>query len=210
MPTLTEQFDSFRSVSPKVRPDEVEMYEKHLALLRHWNEQFNLVSRNAFEKAFANHYLDSIIVSDIAVSLAEGRPLIDVGSGAGFPGIILAIRYPTLPITIYEKSLKKQTFLSTVVVQLGLKNVEVKGLFGEVPTQGMVVARAVLPPDKYFKFMGGSLRGKSRVVFQRGGASSPPQVPPHFKLIKSTKYDLPMDCGSRFAEVFELVPRGTK
>jgi 16S rRNA (guanine527-N7)-methyltransferase len=208
--TLAEQFKAFAGKVPAVRADEVALYDRHLELLRYWNEQFNLVSRNAFEKAFANHYVDGIFVADIAASLADGRPLIDVGSGAGFPGLIFAIRYPQLSITLFEKSLKKQGFLSNAVVQLGLKNVQVSGLFGEEPLYGMVVARAVFPPDKYFKFMAANLKPKSRIVFQRGGNSEKPPVLPYFKALRSERYDLPLDCGSRFAEVFELVPRGTK
>jgi 16S rRNA (guanine527-N7)-methyltransferase len=210
MPDLLQQFEAHRGKIPPVRPDELALYAKHFSLLQHWNEQFNLVSRNAFEKAFANHYLDSIFVADTAAALAEGRPLIDIGSGAGFPGLILAIRYPKLSIRLFEKSLKKQTFLSTAVVQLGLANVQVNGLFEEKNTYALVVARAVFPPDKIFKFMGAHLKPKSRLVFQRGGQSEAPKVPPYFKSIRSEKYDLPLDCGSRFAEVFELVPRGTK
>jgi 16S rRNA (guanine527-N7)-methyltransferase len=210
MPDLAQQFESFKGKIPAVRPEELALYVRHFELLQHWNEQFNLVSRNAFEKAFANHYLDSLFVADIAVSLSEGRPLVDVGSGAGFPGLILAIRYPTLPIRLFEKSLKKQTFLSTAVVQLGLRHVEIGGLFEGADTKSMVVARAVFPPDKIFKFFSTRLKPGSRLVFQRGGQSEAPSIPKTFRSLRTARYDLPLDCGSRYAEVLELVPRGTK
>lgn len=210
MSQLIEQFERFASVVPATRPDELALYQRHFDLLHHWNEQFNLVSRNAFEKAFANHYLDSVLVSDVAVAHTEGRALFDVGSGAGFPGLICAIRYPDRPIQLYEKSLKKQSFLSTAVVQLELKNIQVKGLFGAERVRGLVLARAVFPPDKLFKFMSSSLEPKSRVVLQRGGMSEAPKVPAGFRALRSVRYDLPMECGARFAEVFEVVPRGTK
>jgi 16S rRNA (guanine527-N7)-methyltransferase len=210
MPDLAQQFETFRKEIPSVRLEEIAQYVKHFELLQHWNEQFNLVSRNAFEKAFANHYLDSIYVADTAVTFAEGRPLIDIGSGAGFPGLILAIRYPKIPIRLFEKSLKKQNFLSTAVVHLNLSNVQIHGLFEEKNVNAMVVARAVFPPEKIFKFMGEHLTKRGRLVFQRGGKSEPPTVPGRFESIKSVRYDLPLDCGSRYAEVFEYVPRGTK
>ena len=210
MADLAKQFEAFAGKIPQVRSDEVALYAKHFELLQHWNEQFNLISRNAFEKAFANHYLDSLFVADIAVAQAQDRPLIDIGSGAGFPGLILAIRYPNVPIQLFEKSLKKQNFLSTVVVQLGLKNVQINGLFEQKGSYAMVIARAVFPPEKIFKFMAEHLAKQGRVIFQRGGQSVAPTVPNRFHSIQSTKYDLPLDCGSRYAEVFEYVPRGTK
>ncbi len=209
MPDLVQQFKEHEGKIPAVTPLEVARYAEHFALLQHWNEQFNLVSRNAFEKAFANHYLDSIYVSDVAASHSQDRPLIDIGSGAGFPGLILAIRYPDTEIRLFEKSLKKQNFLSTVVVQLGLKNVEINGIFEEKKVEALVVARAVFPPDKIFKFMGEHLTKRSRLVFQRGGMSEPATVPNRFRPVHSFKYDLPLECGSRFAEVYEYVPRGT-
>jgi len=210
MPDLIKQFEEHKGKVPSVRPDEVALYAKHFELLQHWNEQFNLVSRNAFEKAFANHYVDSIYVADTAASHAQERPVLDIGSGAGFPGLIFAIRYPKTPIRMYEKSLKKQTFLSTAVVQLGLSNVQINGIFEEKHAFGLVMARAVFPPDKIFKFMGAHLKNGSRLVFQRGGQSEQVKPPAFFKPLRSAKYDLPLDCGSRFAEVYELVPRGTK
>ena len=97
-----------------------------------------------------------------------------------------------------------------MVVQLGLSNVQIKGLFEEKGSYGLVMARAVFPPDKIFKFMSAHLKNGSRLVFQRGGQSEQVRPPAFFKPLRSAKYNLPMDCGSRFAEVYELVPRGTK
>lgn len=84
------------------------------------NQQFNLTAVREFDKAWIKHVLDSLEVFDHAAStrLFEGeQKIIDVGSGAGFPGVVLAIARPNLQVTLLEATRKKCNFLEVATQQ---------------------------------------------------------------------------------------------
>jgi len=168
----------------------------------------NLVSRKSLTHAFAIHYADSIFISDFANRYSEDGVL-DLGSGAGFPGVVLAVRFPQKKVLLFEKSLKKQGFLSVVVAQLGLRNAEILGSFPKKKNYGFMVARAVFPPEELFEFVSQRMLSGSRVVLNFGSMPKPFRVPPSFQLLETAKYSLPMNQGERQLNLFEFVPRGT-
>ena len=103
--------------------NQISQFEKYLHLIQDHNKVMNLTGITEEEEVYEKHFYDSLLFSfneDM-----ENLSLIDVGSGAGFPGIPLAITYPSLKITLLEPLMKRCVFLSLVVEELGLKNVEV-------------------------------------------------------------------------------------
>lgn len=189
---------------------ELERYEAFCSLLNLWNARINLVSRKSFDQVVAAHLVDSIHIADIAHSYREHRRVYDIGSGGGFPGIVFGIRFSTEPITLFERTLKKKNFLSLVVSELGLKNVEICDLFDDKNAFGFFTARAVLPREKLFAYLRKHLGTGSRFEVQSGGESEVSPLVAGFRLISTVKYRLPDDFGERNAEVFEVVSRGTK
>ena len=102
---------------------QVLQFEKYLHLIQEYNKVMNLTGITEEEEVYEKHFYDSLLFSfneDM-----ENLSLIDIGSGAGFPGIPLAITYPSLKITLLEPLMKRCVFLSLVAEELGLKNVEV-------------------------------------------------------------------------------------
>ena len=189
---------------------ELSLYEKHFSVLKNWNERMALVSKKSIDKSFASHYVDSISICDFAENYRSARPVYDLGTGAGFPGIIYGIRYPDAKVTLYERSLKKQTFLSAVLTTLQLENIK---LMGEMPLErksGLFLARAVLPPQELFKFMSKRMNSGSTLIVNVGGSSGALVPPKEFQKCGELYYELPMDCGPRRVESFNFVPRGTK
>ena len=189
---------------------EIDLYENHFSILKNWNERMALVSKKSIDKSFASHYVDSIFISDFAEKLRNGRLVYDLGTGAGFPGIVYAIRYPSAKVEIFERSLKKQTFLSAALATLNLPNINLGGEFPSERRSGIFLARAVLPPQELFKFMSKRMVEGSTLVVNVGGSSEPIEVPPQFIKTAEEVYELPMDCGPRRVESFDYVPRGTK
>ena len=208
MLTLLEKLKTNRSLLPPVTDREALAYEQHFQLLQAWNDRMNLVSRKSIDKAFAAHYADSIQISDFASSHTEDLPIYDLGTGAGFPGIIFGIRYPEKSIGLFEKSLKKQTFLSAVVSSLSLTNVSLLGAFPEKKMKGFFFARAVHPPEELFRFFLERTVAGSRFVLNVGGDAVVPQVPQNIFLIEERAYELPEGAGRRRALVFSVT--GTK
>ena len=89
-----------------------EKLKTYLSLLQKWQPKINLISNNTLDNAWQRHFEDSM---QIAEFLPEGqKTLFDLGSGAGFPGLVLAIMRPDLDIHLIESDQKKCSFLKTV------------------------------------------------------------------------------------------------
>ncbi|MCS6993222.1 MAG: 16S rRNA (guanine(527)-N(7))-methyltransferase RsmG [Anaerolineales bacterium] len=97
------------------------VYERELLA---WNQKFNLTAIRDVEGVRAKHFLDSMSCA-LAWREQPPRRLVDVGTGAGFPGIVLKIVYPALKLTLVESVGKKANFCGHIVQTLGLEGVEV-------------------------------------------------------------------------------------
>ena len=99
-------------------------FGQYQALLLAWNERMNLTAVRQPELIRVRHFLDSLSCAMVTGDL-NGRSLIDVGTGAGFPGLPLKILYPQLKLTLVESIAKKGKFLQAVVDELKLNGVTV-------------------------------------------------------------------------------------
>ncbi|MFW5943008.1 MAG: 16S rRNA (guanine(527)-N(7))-methyltransferase RsmG [Chloroflexota bacterium] len=99
-------------------------FSRYRDLLQEWNRRLNLTTVDDDEGIRVRHVLDSLSCATVTGDL-NGQRLIDVGSGAGFPGLPLKILYPRLQLTLVESVTKKTRFLRAVVEELGLENVEI-------------------------------------------------------------------------------------
>ena len=89
-------------------------------LLIEWNEKFNLTAITDRQEIYLKHFADCLLLNNYPL----GRSLADVGTGAGFPAIVLKISNPDLHVTMLEPNNKKITFLNEVISRLGLKDIE--------------------------------------------------------------------------------------
>jgi len=94
----------------------------YLALIAKWNQVYNLTAVRETEKMLTHHLLDCLAV---APHLAQARRILDVGSGAGLPGIPLALALRQARVTLLDANHKKAAFLNQAAIELGLPNVEV-------------------------------------------------------------------------------------
>ena len=101
--------------------EQMDKFYKYMNLLIEWNEKINLTAIIEPNEIILKHFIDSItILKDIK----DGSTVVDVGTGAGFPGIPLSIMNPTLKITLVDSLNKRLIFLQEVINELDLKNVE--------------------------------------------------------------------------------------
>lgn len=98
--------------------------DRYLALLETWNRRINLTSVRDPDEIRRKHFDDSLAV--VPHVPAGARTLVDVGSGAGFPGAVIALARPDLRVTLVESNHKKVAFLRTLARELPLPNVIVE------------------------------------------------------------------------------------
>lgn len=100
-------------------------FEMYLHELKKWNRAYNLTSLKTDEDIIIKHFFDSLLyLNAIAPSKEKGLEICDIGSGAGFPGMPIAIVQPEMKITLIEPSRKKTAFLKHLKRTLNLSNVE--------------------------------------------------------------------------------------
>jgi 16S rRNA (guanine527-N7)-methyltransferase len=123
------------------------LFEKYGELLLRWNQTMNLISRKDEERIVPRHFLESIGFA-VAFHFPPDVRVIDLGSGAGFPGIPIRLIRPDLKLFLIESKSKKARFLETVVRDLSLSGVEVicarvENIREEIGSVDVVVSRSV-------------------------------------------------------------------
>ena len=101
--------------------DKIEQLMCFIKLLEKWNKAYNLTSIRNTEDMVRLHLLDSLAI----IPFIEGKNVIDIGTGAGLPGIPLAIYLPSISFTLLDSNAKKTRFVQQVILELKLKNVSV-------------------------------------------------------------------------------------
>jgi len=104
--------------------DQLIKFQQYADLLLLWNEKSNLTAITSLRKIIADHFQDSLALKYL-IDLSTITHMADVGSGGGFPGLPLAIRYPHLSVLLIEVNQKKVRFLHEVITVLGLDNVSI-------------------------------------------------------------------------------------
>lgn len=105
-----------------VTDEKLEKLEKYYELIIEYNSFMNLTAITKKEDVYLKHFYDSLTISKV-IDLNNVESLCDLGSGAGFPGIVLKIFYPNLKITLIDSLNKRITFLNKVIEKLNLKDI---------------------------------------------------------------------------------------
>ncbi|AKU80307.1 16S rRNA (guanine(527)-N(7))-methyltransferase RsmG [Spiroplasma turonicum] len=124
-----------------------EKLKKYKDLLKTWNSKFNLTAITDDEEIIKKHFYDSLIFSSYIDLINQS--ILDIGSGAGFPGIVIKIFFPNTNLVLLESNNKKVLFLKEVIKELDLKNIIVINERAEEYTKNniecfdIVISRAV-------------------------------------------------------------------
>ncbi|HZK97459.1 MAG TPA: 16S rRNA (guanine(527)-N(7))-methyltransferase RsmG [Prolixibacteraceae bacterium] len=129
---------------PNLTPEQIVRFEKMDPLYRDWNGKINLISRKDIDSLYEKHILHSLAIAKI-IDFRPGTKILDVGTGGGFPGIPLAILFPSCQFVLIDSIGKKIKVVQAVSEELGLNNVTaIHGRVEDVKEEfDFVISRAV-------------------------------------------------------------------
>lgn len=120
----TTQFKKDLSeIGVSLTENQIQQFLIYYEMLIEWNNVMNLTAITEFDEVMKKHFVDSLSLIK-ATNVQESKKVIDVGTGAGFPGLALKIAYPNLQITLLDSLNKRIQFLDAVISKLNLQNIE--------------------------------------------------------------------------------------
>ena len=155
MGNMTEQEfkEVVKELGINLTEDQLKKLNKFYNLLIEWNQKINLTRITNKEDVYLKHFYDSLTIVK-EVDLTKVNTLCDVGTGAGFPGIVLKIVFPNLNITLVDALQKRVNYLNKVIEELELKNIKAIHIRAEdlKETYDIVTARAVANIEKLITY----------------------------------------------------------
>lgn len=143
-----EFFEELKKLGINLTNDQIDKLARFYQLLVTWNEKINLTAIIKEEEVYLKHFYDSLTLIKV-VDLRQHLTVLDVGTGAGFPGIVLKIVFPNLKITLLDSLTKRINYLNEIIKELDLHDIETVCSRCEEYTKinrekyDLVVARAV-------------------------------------------------------------------
>ena len=122
--TIDKFIEELKKINIVLTDDQLEKFKKYADFLLEYNKTTNLTAIRDIEGVYLKHFYDSLLVfnNDI-IDYSKVNNLIDVGTGAGFPGVVIKIIQPHISVTLLDSNNKKTTFLKELVKVLDLDNV---------------------------------------------------------------------------------------
>lgn len=168
-PDFSEEIDAVLAADLPNRAELVSRAARQLELIADANRHFNLTRITTPREAAIKHVLDSVIPWQL---FAKARRVLDAGTGAGFPGIPLAVILPGTHFTLSESIGKKARFVGSAIVDLGLPNAVVIPQRAEELARlhrfDIITARAVAPISKALELFGPVLKTGVRLLLYKG------------------------------------------
>lgn len=198
----------------EVTPLVLEKLNKFYKLLISWNEKINLTSITEEKDVYLKHFYDSLTLCKV-YNLKSSVSLCDVGSGAGFPGIVLKIFFPNLDIVLVDSLNKRVNYLNFIIKELDLKNIVAVHSRIEDYSKinenkfDIITFRAVASISFLSEASVRALKVNGKLIFMKGNAFEELQNIDNIcsilflKLIQVEKFNLPFENSARTLIVLE-------
>ena len=179
---------------PELSDEQIVQFSSLYDLYKDWNSKINLISRKDIDNLYEKHILHSLSIARV-IRFTNNTSILDVGTGGGFPGIPLAILFPSVNFLLLDSIGKKVKVAEYIAAQIGLKNVECKHCRVEDEKQkfDFVVSRAVMPLADMVKAAKKNIDSRKRNAIPNGflclkGGDLQEEIKPFRN--KSIQYDL--------------------
>ena len=190
-------------------PGQIEKLFIYFNELRSWSQKVNLTGLKKDTDILVTLFIDSLACG-LALNFEKNEKIIDIGSGAGFPGIPLKIAYPNLTIDLVEPRFKKTAFLHHIIGVLGLENVKAHPRSAQdlshEPIFNMeydkVVSRAI-KPESIFPVSCTFMNSSGTAVLCRSKKLGSAGTGLGMSLVKEIDYELPHGYGNRVLSVLK-------
>lgn len=202
--TREEFISELEKLGIKLTKEQENKLEQFYNLLIEWNEKINLTRITTKEDVYLKHFYDSLTLSKV-VNLNNINTLCDVGTGAGFPGIVLKIVYPNLNITLVDSLRKRVNYLNEVIQKLELKNIKAIHTRGEDYCEkfDLVTSRAVANIEKLVTFTMHLVKKDGVFVAMKGDIEKEltkeveNKLSKKYKIVGIEKFSLPIENSNR-------------
>jgi 16S rRNA (guanine527-N7)-methyltransferase len=208
LPSLIQECST--NIGITLSSEQVRLFIEYLRHLQTWNRSINLTAIISDEEIVVKHFVDSFAALN-AVAINPGSRLLDVGTGAGFPGVPLKIIRPDLSVTLVEPSQKKTSFLRFIVGLLHLENVDIfegsldrfLDTLSAVESYDYVTTRA-LKPSLIMMVGAKLLRPGGMAIFYSSQLRNGLGFFEPWQLVNRYLFDLPMGFGKRCISICSL------
>lgn len=206
---MTDHTSLIRKYFPGLDDSQYTAFDMLEPLYREWNEKINVVSRKDIGSLYEKHVLHSLAIARV-IRFTPGSTILDVGTGGGFPGIPLAILFPSVKFMLVDSIGKKIRVVQAVAGSLGLNNVDAMQVRAETLTTrfDFVVSRAVTSLPEFMKWIRKNVSAENRnalpngILYLKGGDLSD-ELKPFGK--RPVVYDLSEFFSEEFFETKKLV-----
>lgn len=107
----------------ELNEQQIEQFNKFYEMMVEWNKVMNLTGITEYDEVVEKHFIDSLSIAKV-IDMSQVKRVIDIGTGAGFPGVPLKIAYPHLEVTLLDSLNKRIKFLNAVIEQTGLEKIK--------------------------------------------------------------------------------------
>lgn len=211
-----EFIEKVKELGIDVTEDKLTKLDKYYKLLIEWNEKINLTAITEEKEVYLKHFYDSLTLTKEIV-LTKDLKLCDVGSGAGFPGIVIKIFFPQLKLVLVDSLQKRVNYLNLVIQELNLSNIEaihsrIEDYSKEHEEEfDYITARAVANLGVISEISVRALKVNGHLVFMKGNVEEELEAFLKYsdnlglKLINVNKFILPYEESNRSLINFEKI-----
>lgn len=193
-----------KKLNIEITEDQLQKLNKFYELLVEWNEKINLTRITEKEDVYLKHFYDSLTITKV-IDLTKVETLCDIGTGAGFPGVVLKIMYPNLKITLVDALQKRVNYLNEIIKKLDLKDIEALHVRGEDLKEkyDVVTSRAVANIEKLLTYTMHLVNKDGVMIAMKGNIEDEltkeveDKINRKYKIVEINKFILPIENSNR-------------